>query len=235
MSLETNKVIVRRYNKLWQTGEVQIADEIIRPGYVDHSHPEWPVGLEGGLDARRGRLLSRPYYSNCHASDQNHDSLHSGQPQPGAGEIRAVAPITAPVSRHRSERQLPLLCQPALDPCRNGITDLAEDGQPFFLGAGGRTGVGEASMLLPLGTREIRTLLCRFITDRHDQVHWRLFDEFLQAFGAMPCRLTDVNANLRHCPDSQGMDAARMGAGAENLIALSATRLQETLGHLRAR
>lgn len=47
MSLETNKAIIRRYNEMWQTGEVQIADEIMSPGYIDHSHPEWPAGVEG--------------------------------------------------------------------------------------------------------------------------------------------------------------------------------------------
>ena len=40
MDAEANKAIVRRYMEMWNTGNVALADELLAPTYVDHTHPE---------------------------------------------------------------------------------------------------------------------------------------------------------------------------------------------------
>jgi predicted SnoaL-like aldol condensation-catalyzing enzyme len=40
MDLEANKALVRRYMEMWNTGNVELADEVLAPSWVDHAHPE---------------------------------------------------------------------------------------------------------------------------------------------------------------------------------------------------
>ena len=40
MDSEANKALVRRYLEMWNTGHVELADEVLAPTWVDHSHPE---------------------------------------------------------------------------------------------------------------------------------------------------------------------------------------------------
>ena len=40
MDIETNKTLVRRYMEMWNTGHVELADEVLAPAWVDHAHPE---------------------------------------------------------------------------------------------------------------------------------------------------------------------------------------------------
>src|SRR5262245_12076697 len=40
MHTETNKALVRRYIEMWNTGKVELADEILAPTWKDHAHPE---------------------------------------------------------------------------------------------------------------------------------------------------------------------------------------------------
>jgi predicted SnoaL-like aldol condensation-catalyzing enzyme len=40
MDIEANKALVRRYIEMWNTGKVEIADEVLAPTWVDHAHPE---------------------------------------------------------------------------------------------------------------------------------------------------------------------------------------------------
>jgi steroid delta-isomerase-like uncharacterized protein len=46
MGIETNKAIVRQYIELWETGNLVLADEVLAPEYVDHTHPNQPAGPE---------------------------------------------------------------------------------------------------------------------------------------------------------------------------------------------
>ena len=46
MDIEANKALVRRYVELWSTGNLAIADEILAPNYVDHTHPNAAPGPE---------------------------------------------------------------------------------------------------------------------------------------------------------------------------------------------
>src|SRR6266702_4054452 len=40
MDVEANKALVRRYIELWNAGNVELADEVLAPTWVDHAHPE---------------------------------------------------------------------------------------------------------------------------------------------------------------------------------------------------
>ena len=40
MDTEANKAIVRRYIEIWNTGNVELADEVLSPTWADHAHPE---------------------------------------------------------------------------------------------------------------------------------------------------------------------------------------------------
>jgi predicted SnoaL-like aldol condensation-catalyzing enzyme len=40
MNQDANKAIVRRYIEMWNTGNVDLADAVLAPTYVDHAHPE---------------------------------------------------------------------------------------------------------------------------------------------------------------------------------------------------
>lgn len=40
MQTEISKRLVRRYFEMWNTGNIQVADEILSPSYIDHAHPE---------------------------------------------------------------------------------------------------------------------------------------------------------------------------------------------------
>ena len=46
METEGDKVLVRRYVELWNTGNGALADEILTPDFVDHSHPDRPPGAQ---------------------------------------------------------------------------------------------------------------------------------------------------------------------------------------------
>ena len=46
MNIEANKALVRRYNELWTTGNLAIADEVLAPDYMDHTHPDAAPGPE---------------------------------------------------------------------------------------------------------------------------------------------------------------------------------------------
>ena len=40
MTTEMNKIIVKRYFEMWNTGNIKLADEVLSPAYVDYAHPE---------------------------------------------------------------------------------------------------------------------------------------------------------------------------------------------------
>lgn len=40
MDIEANKALVKRYIDMWNTGDVEVADEVLAPAWVDHAHPE---------------------------------------------------------------------------------------------------------------------------------------------------------------------------------------------------
>jgi hypothetical protein len=40
MDTEANKTLVRRYIDMWNTGKVEVADEVLASTWVDHAHPE---------------------------------------------------------------------------------------------------------------------------------------------------------------------------------------------------
>jgi predicted SnoaL-like aldol condensation-catalyzing enzyme len=40
MDIEANKALVRHYMEMWNTGKVELADEVLASGWVDHAHPE---------------------------------------------------------------------------------------------------------------------------------------------------------------------------------------------------
>ena len=40
MDSDANKALVRRYMEMWNTGNVELADEVLAPTWVDHAHPE---------------------------------------------------------------------------------------------------------------------------------------------------------------------------------------------------
>ena len=46
MGTEANKALVRRYIELYNTGHVALADEVIAPDFMDHTHPELRPGPE---------------------------------------------------------------------------------------------------------------------------------------------------------------------------------------------
>jgi steroid delta-isomerase-like uncharacterized protein len=46
METEGNKALARRYVELWNTGHIALADEILAPAFVDHTHPDRPPGSE---------------------------------------------------------------------------------------------------------------------------------------------------------------------------------------------
>ena len=46
METEGNKALARRYVELWNTGHIALADEILAPAFVDHTHPDRPPGPE---------------------------------------------------------------------------------------------------------------------------------------------------------------------------------------------
>jgi hypothetical protein len=46
MTAEENKAVVLRYIEMWNTGRIAIAAEILAEDYLDHLHPERPLGPE---------------------------------------------------------------------------------------------------------------------------------------------------------------------------------------------
>lgn len=40
MNTEANKDLVRRYLEMWNTGNVELAEEVLASNWVDHAHPE---------------------------------------------------------------------------------------------------------------------------------------------------------------------------------------------------
>lgn len=40
MGIEASKALVRRYMEMWNTGRVELADEVLAPDWRDHAHPE---------------------------------------------------------------------------------------------------------------------------------------------------------------------------------------------------
>jgi steroid delta-isomerase-like uncharacterized protein len=47
MSTAHNKALVERYLELYRSGDLSIADEIVAADFVDHAHPESPLGAAG--------------------------------------------------------------------------------------------------------------------------------------------------------------------------------------------
>lgn len=62
---EANKEIVRRYLELWNTGNLALADEVIAPDFVDHTHPELAPGPE---DVKREVTAFRAAFPDAHAT-----------------------------------------------------------------------------------------------------------------------------------------------------------------------
>ena len=46
MDIEANKVLVRRYVELWNTGNLALAHEVLAADFVDYAHPEFTPGPE---------------------------------------------------------------------------------------------------------------------------------------------------------------------------------------------
>ncbi|GHO50220.1 ester cyclase [Ktedonospora formicarum] len=44
MSISANKAIAAKYVEMWDSGNTDIADEILADDFVDHSYPEQPPG-----------------------------------------------------------------------------------------------------------------------------------------------------------------------------------------------
>ena len=40
MTTEMNKTIVKKYFKMWNTGNSKLADEVLSPAYIDYAHSE---------------------------------------------------------------------------------------------------------------------------------------------------------------------------------------------------
>lgn len=40
MDAQTQKTVVRCYIEAWNTGNKELLDQVLAPGYVDHAHPE---------------------------------------------------------------------------------------------------------------------------------------------------------------------------------------------------
>jgi predicted SnoaL-like aldol condensation-catalyzing enzyme len=40
MAPDANKALVRRYIEMWNTGNVELVDEVLAPTWLDHAHPE---------------------------------------------------------------------------------------------------------------------------------------------------------------------------------------------------
>ena len=50
MAIEANKELVRRYVELWNTANLALADAIVAPAFVDHTHPGRIPGPESVKD-----------------------------------------------------------------------------------------------------------------------------------------------------------------------------------------
>jgi hypothetical protein len=59
MNSEANKTVVKRYMERWNTGNVVLANEVLTPTWVDHTHPEVrdPESVKQAVP-RRNRLTS---------------------------------------------------------------------------------------------------------------------------------------------------------------------------------
>jgi predicted SnoaL-like aldol condensation-catalyzing enzyme len=55
MDIEANKALVRRYIEMWNTGNVELANDVLSPTWVDHAHPEVtsPEGVKQAVHERR--------------------------------------------------------------------------------------------------------------------------------------------------------------------------------------
>lgn len=47
MESEAKKALVRQYVALYNTGRVELADDVLAPEFVDHTHPQRPPGPAG--------------------------------------------------------------------------------------------------------------------------------------------------------------------------------------------
>lgn len=61
MSTEENKALVRRLLDVWETGDVDLIDELLAPDYVNHSpaspeQPTDPEGLKGAVSMFRSAI-----------------------------------------------------------------------------------------------------------------------------------------------------------------------------------
>jgi steroid delta-isomerase-like uncharacterized protein len=54
MTTEANKALVLRYIRLYSTGDLSIADEILAPDFVDHTHPDHAPGPQAVKDEVAG-------------------------------------------------------------------------------------------------------------------------------------------------------------------------------------
>jgi hypothetical protein len=65
MTAEENKAVVLRYIEMWNTGKVAIVAEILAEDYLDHLHPERPLGPEAVrqevLEFREAFVWLRPH------------------------------------------------------------------------------------------------------------------------------------------------------------------------------
>jgi len=62
MDAEANKAIVRRYLDMWNTGNTDLADAVLAPSYVDHTHPEI-TSIEG---VKQSVLKTRAAFPDFH-------------------------------------------------------------------------------------------------------------------------------------------------------------------------
>lgn len=67
MDTEANKTLVRRYIEMWNTGNVEIADEVLAPTWMDRAHPE-VTGPEG---VKQAVQQVRTAFSDFHIAIEN--------------------------------------------------------------------------------------------------------------------------------------------------------------------
>ena len=67
MNSEANKALVRRYISMWNTGNMEWADEVLAPSWVDHAHPE----VTGAESVKQAVQKIRAAFPDFHITIEN--------------------------------------------------------------------------------------------------------------------------------------------------------------------
>jgi ketosteroid isomerase-like protein len=62
MDREANKAVVRRYLEMWNTGQAEVADEVLAPDWRDHNHPE----VKSPADVKAALLKTHAAFPDFH-------------------------------------------------------------------------------------------------------------------------------------------------------------------------